>query len=185
MNLIKTIPLSRGYEAIVDADMYDYLIQFTWCAVVYDDRVYAQRNIKKGDRVKLKRKSKFMHEEILEAPAKMDIDHINRNGIDNRKCNLRLCTRSQNSANARKQIKKNPTRPQSKYKGVFYVWCYGPDGTKYVRTKPWCARVSLDGVIYHLGYYFTEDEAAEAYNKAALQKFGIYSRPNVIGVGCK
>lgn len=91
---MKTIPLTRGLEALVDDDDYEWLSQFNWYAFTSGRSrpplVYAGRA---GPR-----KSKIiMHREVIKAPPGMDVNHENGNTLDNRKKNLKLMTRSQNS----------------------------------------------------------------------------------------
>ncbi len=100
-----TIPLTQGYFAIVDADDYERLSQYKWHVKVSSYGCYAYRTEN--------RKRIAMHREILNAPPGMHCDHINHNGLDNRKANLRLCTPQQNSFN-----QKPRSNCTSRYKGV-------------------------------------------------------------------
>ncbi len=95
-------------------------------------------------------------------------DHINRNKLDNRKCNLRYADNSDNCKNKTKTLIKT----LSKYKGVSKI--------KDRRKKKWVARINVNGNQYNLGYFNTEKEAAEAYNKAALELHGEFAVLNVI-----
>lgn len=108
-----------------------------------------------------------MHRLILDAPAGRDVDHANMNGLDNRRVNLRLASHSQNAANQRKCRKKTLSR----YKGIYYY---------RRRKRPWCAQIKVRGRNKHLGYFETEEEAALAYNRAALEHFGKFARLNQI-----
>jgi len=107
-----------------------------------------------------------MHREIMDAPAGMEVDHINGNGLDNRKCNLRLATSSQNKRNQRKQRRKT----SSKYKGVYW----------HKRDKVWVVRIQAEGKEKYIGSYKTEQEAALAYNEAALKYHGEYAKLNEV-----
>jgi hypothetical protein len=95
-----------------------------------------------------------------------DIDHVNGDALDNRKCNLRYTTISQNGMNRRKQ--KKPT--SSKYKGVHYS----------KNAKKWHAYLQWRRVPINIGYFVSEDDAARAYNKRALEMFGEFARLNII-----
>lgn len=99
-------------------------------------------------------------------PAK--IDHADGNPHNNRAENLRAATMSQNQMN---RVKRHPA--DSKYKGVTYC----NDGK---RLKRWVAYINLDGTRTHLGRYHTEEDAARAYNAAAIKLFGEFARPNII-----
>jgi len=111
----RLLPLSQNKFAIVDADDYERLNKYKWCVSKTRHTNYAMRRTK-GKRVKgkrVKRKTIMMHRFILNAPRGLVVDHINHNGLDNRKSNLRLCTRAENSYNSRSFNNKS-----SKYKGV-------------------------------------------------------------------
>ena len=92
------------------------------------------------------------------------VDHINSNGLDNRRENLRVCTHKENCRNSR-SLKKGT----SKYKGV------SKNGYN------WCARIMVDSVGLYLGQYTDQDDAALAYNKAATLYFGEYALLNIVG----
>ena len=106
-------------------------------------------------------------------PENMLVDHINRDKLDNRRSNLRLATRTQNEANKRKRRTQSGGRASSKYKGVSFM-----KGEK--RTKPWRATITIEGKVVPLGVYATQEEAALAYNKAAVKYFGEFSKLNIL-----
>ena len=97
-------------------------------------------------------------------PEDMQIGHINGDRADNRICNLRLATRSQNMANARHQ-----RNSRSPYKGVTYNSRANP-------SNPWMAQIQLDGKTKYLGLFATAEEAHQAYRAAALAKSGEFAR---------
>ncbi len=105
-----------------------------------------------------------MHREIIKAPDNLFVDHINLNGLDNRKANLRLATKIQNSRNTPKMKRKT----SSKYKGVSYQ----------KRDRIWRAKIKINRRDKHLGSFRDEIDAAEAYDKAAHKYFGEFARPN-------
>ena len=154
------IGLSQEKVALVDDDMWDWLNQWKWCANKHKQTFYAQRN----EYSKGKCRIIYMHREILNVKKGDLTDHINRNGLDNRKCNLRLCTNSQNSQNRRPYKGKS-----SIYKGVYY------DKQK----QKWAAQICRKriGCLY-LGAYFIEIEAAKAYDAKALELFGEFAYTN-------
>lgn len=157
----KTIPLTQGRVAIVDDADYEWLSQWRWCVRKRDSTYYAVR----GVRINGKVRAIHMHRVIVNPPLDKQIDHINGDGLDNRRCNLRLCTQSQNNMNSRKR-----NDCSSIYKGV----------TWHKREQKWHARIKMNGRLRHLGYFRDEDEAAKAYNQTATELFGSFARLNVI-----
>lgn len=158
----KKIPLSRGYFALIDADMFDEFSRFTWWACVQSNprtgttRVYAYRQADGS--------SFRMHRQVLGFPSRaLDVDHINGDTLDNRRVNLRACSRSQNNMNARKRP--NTT---SRFKGVCWL----------SRDRRWVAQIAVGGKQTKIGYFKTEVEAARAYNAAAAANFGEFARTN-------
>ena len=107
-----------------------------------------------------------MHRLIMGAPENKEVDHINGDRFDNRRENLRLCNSSQNKCN-RGPRKDN----QSGFKGVSW----------HPQRKKWTARIkSPYGKYLHLGLYSSKLEAAEAYNKAAIEKHGTFAWLNKV-----
>ena len=161
------IQLTQGQVAIVDDEDYEWLSKFKWCAVRAYKGFYAVRQSSRKDG---KRHHIPMQRVIWEhyhglAPKGMLIDHINGTKLDNRLENLRLSTSQQNHFNQRKL-----KQATSKFKGVYY--------DKRHRGKKWQAHIKLDGVIKNLGYFATEIEAARAYDKMALAKWGEFAKLN-------
>ncbi len=100
---------------------------------------------------------------IMGNPTGLVVDHANHNKLDNRKCNLRICERSQNARNNLG----HRTRNGSRFKGV----CYNPAQ----KARPWRAYSSVHGKRIWFGYHATEVEAAMAYNRNAAQLFGEFA----------
>jgi len=115
----------------------------------------------KGKRVK--RKTIMMHRFILNAPRHLVVDHINHNGLDNRKSNLRLCTRAENSRNRRSFNNKS-----SRYKGVSWD----------KQRKLFLAAIRCNGKYYNLGRFKSETAAAKAYDKKTRELFGEFAYLN-------
>lgn len=103
-----------------------------------------------------------LHRMLLGDPKGYDVDHINGDRLDNRRENLRLATRQQNSMNKRM----GSGISSSGHTGVY------PSGSL---KKPWKARIMKDGVYHHLGLFKTKDEAVHARMKAEIQMFGEFS----------
>lgn len=146
---MKEIILSKTQIAIIDDDDFERIIKFKWHAVQKrrGGKFYAERSF----RLNGKRKNVRLHHEILQTNNM--VDHINGNGLDNRKENLRICNNSQNHQNIPKRI----GITSSKYKGV----------TK--RKNGWEANIAFNNKRKYLGNFKTEIEAAIAYNNAAIQ----------------
>ncbi len=147
---ISLIPLTQGRYAIVDTGIYDYLMQWKWCADKTGKGCYARRTNKAGYSIR-------MHRQILCPQEHLDSDHINRYKLDNRLVNLRECTRSVNLQNRDKQ-----GFCSSKYKGVSWR----------TDTGKWAAYIDCNGQRDRLGCFDNEIDAAKAYNVAARGYFG-------------
>ncbi len=157
-SLMKFIPLTQGKFAIVDDEDYEWLNQWKWY-VVKDGRTYyavrssSQKNGQKKRRI-------WMHREIIQPSKYTETDHINRNGLDNQRINLRVCTRSQNHQN--QFVRKGGT---SQYKGVWW---------EKSRLK-WKASIGLNHKNTCIGRFEDEIEAAKAYNHRAKELFGEFA----------
>ena len=137
---MKKISLTRGKYAIVDNEDYEFLIQWKWW---FTTRGYAVRE--DGGKVV------FMHRLINKTLMGLDTDHINRNKLDNRKCNLRTISRSQNIMNI--NPRKNNT---SGVKGV------------QKHAEGWMTRIKLNYQTIYLGYFKRFEDAVNARKKAEL-----------------
>ena len=142
---MKQIKLTQGKVSIVDDADHKYLSQWKWC---FEGR-YATRQ---PSRKLGKRKPIYMHRFILNPSEGMEIDHINRNKLDNRRSNLRICIHSQNLIN--RGIQKNNT---SGYAGV----------TWYKPLKKWMASIKVDGRFKNLGYFKNKEDAILMRQKLA------------------
>jgi hypothetical protein len=160
--MAKTILLNKNHETLVSDDDYEILNQWKWHL---NDKGYAFR---RGHKCMESKKQKFktirMHRLIINAPDGLDVDHINGNRLDNRRENLRLCTRSQNHQNRTKSTGKS-----SKYKGVDF---------RKNRGK-WRANIKTLTEFKFLGHFDTEIDAALAYDKAAREHFGEFAKLNL------
>jgi hypothetical protein len=155
------IKLNKSEVAFVDDDMANEINKNKW-AILKGGKdksyVYAVRRKRVGG----KREHILMHRQImgLKKGDNFDIDHINHNGLDNRKCNLRVCSRSQNQHNRKSSINSS-----SIYKGVSW------DKDRSM----WRATIADNSTDFQLGRYLTEIEAAEAYNRKAIELFGEFA----------
>lgn len=155
---MKEIQLTQGRVALVDDEDYEYLSQWKWYAKNgRGDLFYAYRAIyNKGVQTLIK-----MHRLIMEAPSDMEVDHIDRNGLNNQKHNLRICTHHQNQYN--KGAHEGGT---SKYNGVCYM-------------KGWyVAQISISGKRKFIGRFSSEIDAAIAYDKMARKIYGEFAYLN-------
>ncbi len=159
----RRIPLTRGQFAIVDVADYEELAQHKWFALWYGSGYYAGRvlKVKEG---RGRQQHVRMHRELIDVPAGKFIDHINHNGLDNRKANLRIVTRRENSWNKRKQR----GNYSSQYKGVTWL----------KRTGKWQARIVCKGTSIFIGQFDDEKAAARAYDARAAELFGEYAALN-------
>jgi len=150
---MKSIPLAQGKFAFVDDEDFELVSQYKWCVKKKGDRYYAVS----GDKPQI-----CMHHLVLGISGSnaRDTDHEDHNGLNNCKGNLRICTRSQNNANARKR----KGVVSSKYKGASW----------YKRDKCWQAFMCRT----FLGRFKDELDAAAAYDIAALEFFGEFALTN-------
>lgn len=148
---VKRIPLDNGHYAIVDAADYEWLRQYNWHFL----NGYAAR--------RTKGKAIYMHQQIMQPPEGMIVDHHNRSKLDNRRSNLRVCTSDQNSRNQGKR-----SGSFSRFKGVGY---------SKSRHK-WYAKLYFEGKAIWLGYFADEVAAARAYDRAAVACFREFAHLN-------
>lgn len=143
---MKYILLTRGKQAIVDDEDYDFLNQWKWHCLRAG---YAART----DWNKGNRKMIYMHRLVINAPKNSVVDHVNRNKIDNRKQNLCICTHAENMHNC----KLNRTS-SSGYSGVSYNKL----------ANKWEAYIKVNYKKIHLGLYNTSVEAARIRRGAKI-----------------
>ena len=149
---MKKIPLTQGKFAIVDDEDYPLLNRWSWFA--HNERGYWYAV----------RKHVRMHRFILGAKKGQEVDHANGNGLDNRKSNIRICTISQNQANANLRQEQKT----SQFKGV----CW------HKHSRKWRAQIKVNGEKIHLGCFLNEIDAARAYDVVARHYFGEFARTN-------
>ena len=151
MLFMKKIELTQNKYTIVDDEDYEELNKYNW--YTRKDRYvsYAVRTDNKLNKII------YMHRVIMKFFNPIEIDHINGNGLDNRKENLRICTRSQNNGNIR-----IPRHNTSGIKGVSW----------YRPTKKWVAQIGNNSKRVCLGYFSSKLEAKSVYTLASEKYFG-------------
>jgi len=159
---MKKIPLTRGKYTLVDDADFERLNQWKWYAKKDGNTIYAARM---SSRVGGKQSLILMHREILglEPGDKRQGDHRNHNGLDNWRDNLRICTNPQNQHN--RSPHRNGT---SVFKGVY--WCK--------ERRRWRTQIRFNGHLIHLGYFDSEIDAANLYDKTAKEYFKEYAFTN-------
>jgi hypothetical protein len=154
----REIPLTLGQVALVSPEDFDHLSNFNWqarwskaCNTFYAQRV---TSVTEG------RYCFMMHRQILNLTKgnRSQADHINHNGLDNRRCNLRIVTVSQNNIHRRTRV------GSSGYRGV----CW------HKLNNRWVSSIKCGGKQIHLGYFLTAKEASQAYEEAASRLHGEY-----------
>ncbi len=140
LNIIQKKSKGNGLFAKVDDEDYDFLMQYNWFAHKSKNTHYAETNGISNKTIK-------MHRLIMNPPPDMLIDHINRDGLDNQKSNLRICNYSQNNLN------RIFPKSKSKYRGVYFE-----------RGK-WISKITIS-----LGVFKTEQDAANAFNEAHAKR---------------
>lgn len=139
---MKEIPLTQGQVALVDDADYDWLMQWKWCAYRHRHTFYAVRSEWLGNG---KQRTVLMHRVILglEHGDKREADHINHNGLDNQRTNIRIVTRQENMFNVRSQGYSVRKRP-----------------------RPFQVCITVAGRSKHIGYFATREEALAARRRA-------------------
>ncbi len=160
MSETREIPLSRGMVAIVDAADFDWLSQWKWCALHSGGgRFYAFRVTRQSD-PQGKGHGVLMHRQIMGEPDALVVDHEDRDTLNCRRGNLRITTQAGNSLNQTG----HRDRAGSRFKGV---WLHKKNGN-------WVA--SFRGK--HLGCFAIEEDAARAYDAAAVAHDPVHAVPN-------
>ena len=157
---MKNIELTQGHVALVDDEDYERVNQYLWQIKGDGNNVCARGWI--GE------KKIYMHRFIMNLTHndKQVIDHIDHDGLNNKKANLRICDQGNNMKN-RLSVKNS----SSCYKGISWN----------KRDKIWNVAIKADGRRYYIGIFKCEIEAAKAYNKAALKHHGEFAKLNIIG----
>ncbi len=155
---MKQIAVGKTLFALVDDSDFAELSRYRWFAKKDGHTVYARRKDHKTN------SCIYMHRQILGLTKKdkIETDHVNGQGCDNRRCNLRTCTHAENQHNRISVI------GSSVYKGVCRV----------KGRKKWKSYIRIKTKLKFLGYYDSEKAAAIAYNNEAKEAFGEFARLN-------
>jgi hypothetical protein len=154
---VARIPLTQGYFTLIDEADADMVLMHSWCVLDNGSSVYAAR--------KTATSSVLMHRAILcVTDRRTQVDHVNRDSLDNRRANLRLATCRQNHFNSGAT-----TRNRSGYKGV----------RKSHNCERWEARgTSADGQRVFLGMFASAEDAARAHDAFAVEEHGPFAALN-------
>jgi len=155
--MVRKIPLTQGKFTLVDEEDYEELYKYKW----YYHNGYAARS--QYNPITQKAPIVLMHRVIMNVKEGEEVDHINHNTLNNRKCNLRVCTSAQNNQN--RQFYKTGT---SYYKGVSWN----------TNKEKWIAQIIYNGKSIYLGTYTDEEQAARAYDKKAIEVHGEFAYTN-------
>lgn len=148
---MKKIKLSQNKFALVDDEDFEWINKLKWYYSSYGYATSKSSNYK----------TIFMHREILKVSKGMVIDHVNRNKLDNRRENLRICNNSQNNAN------------KSKQKGEFSSLYKGTYWDKF--NKLWSCQITINNKIIRIGRFEQERHAAMAYDIWAKELHGKFA----------
>lgn len=158
---LKRIQLTQGKEAIVDDDDYETLSRFKWSAKRIGNKFYAAKTFATPDG---RSSMMLMHQIVLVTKRPLVIDHIDGDGLNNRRGNLREATNANNQHNTGK----SKSGKTSKYKGVSW------DSTN----RRWGAAMRIDGRVKRLGSFHHEIDAARAYDQACIRERGEFAQHN-------
>lgn len=160
---MRIIKLTRGGETLVSDKDYDRVNEHRWCLGFFGPKENLRPTAYRGKRVNGKRTVIYLSRWICNAPADKQVDHANRNTLDNQRENLRICTAQENCRN--RGVRRG--KKTSQFKGVYY--------------RPrWARRWICDIDGKERSRHFTELEAAEAYNEWAKKLHGAFARLNVL-----
>ena len=158
---IAYITLTKGHEAIIDAEDVHMVDSGNWYAMIAGNTVYACRRVHSG----MHSRVVLLHRVLMEPPDGLVVDHIDGNGLNNRRrasnCNIRIATRSQNLMNS----------------GIYKHNSSGFRGVSWDKAKQkWRANIMMDGRSMHLGYFLTPEDASATYERVSKELYGHFRR---------
>lgn len=159
---MKLIPLTKGYFAKVDDEDFERLSAYRWTALISKNSPHCPYAISYGLRDDGTCGTIYMHKKVFNAGDKVELDHIDRDSLNNQRENLRLASKVQNAQNRR--IRKHSTP----YKGVHLRKSY----RKYI------AYIQINKKFKYLGVFTDAKEAARTYDREALAAFGEFALTN-------
>ncbi len=145
---MKYILLPKNKQVLVDDEDYDELSQHKW----HLGNGYAMRHVTTKPDIR-----EYMHRRINQTPDGMVTDHINGDKLDNRRCNLRSASLSQNGINYGRKVGAN-----NPYRGV----------SRFLKRNLWRARITINKKEITIGYFKSPEEAKAVYDSVAQQLFG-------------
>lgn len=160
---MKEIQLTQGYVALVDDEDEERISQHKWRMTRNGRKNYAIRNV--TDAATGKQGTVYMHRILMDTQPEQEVDHADHDGLNNRRENLRLCTKAENQYNRRKRSDETSSR----FKGVSW---------DKARAK-WQAGIKVDRHNLYLGRFADEVEAARAYDAEARSRFGDFASLNL------
>lgn len=152
------VPLTKGYEAVIDASDLGIVGRFAWSTLPKAHTIYAQR---KATGINGERRTVRLHRAILNAQDGELVDHVDGNGLNNRRSNLRICNSAQSAQNRGRKVTN-----KSGYKGVYW----------FAKSQKWRAIIGANGKKHHLGCFGCKTAAAVAYVAAAKRLHGEFAR---------
>lgn len=157
------IPLTQGKVAVIDFEDFEKVRGTKWHAARRARRWYAMR---RGPRSPICKSGPMflLHRVLTGAPAGLEVDHEDGDGLNNRRFNLRVCTVGQN----RRAFRRKVVGATSRFRGVSHRQ----------DTHAWTARLNTGEKCFNLGCFTLQEDAARAYDKKAQELFGEFAQLN-------